>query len=107
MQITVIKSGGIEGVREELGPVDIETLADDLRTEIEEELQRVDFEEMPSEPPPHDRRPDGFGYVIEVVDGDRSHQVECDDAEMRGLESLLGLLDRAGSWHSKPWEQGG
>jgi len=105
MRITVIKTGGIAGVREELGPIESEAIADDLRAEIEEELRRVRFEEMPTEPPPHEPIRDGFNFLIEVVDGDRSHQVACDEAEMRGLERLLGLLEQAGSYHSKPWEQ--
>lgn len=104
MQITVIKTGGFAGVREELGPVEGETIAEGLRAEIEGELRKVRFEEMPTEPPPHDRVADGFGYTIEVIDGDRSHSVEFDQGEKRGLSHLLTLIEKTGGYHPKPWE---
>jgi hypothetical protein len=101
MKLAATKSGGFAGVREELGPIDDDALPDDLRAKIEQELERVGFSEMPSEPPRHTPIDDGFNYTITVTDGDRSHCVAFGDGIGRGLFRLLAMVEKAaGGWRS-------
>jgi hypothetical protein len=94
MQIRATRSGGILGVREELGPIDTDAISGGLGDEIEAEVEKVGFFDLPSEPAPHDPWPDAFYYGITVEDGDCTHSVSFEDGEWQGLLRLSCLLDQ-------------
>jgi len=97
MLITVKRTGGFAGVREELGPVDTDTVQDEIREAIEAELGEVGFWDLPSEAPPHEPIRDGFDYEISIVDDDRNHSVSFDDRDGRGLLRLFCLIATSGA----------
>lgn len=101
MKISATRSGGILGVSEELGPIDTGSLPGELGREIEAEVQRVGFFDLPAEPSAHEPWPDAFHYGITVEDGDRSHSVSFEDGGWQGLLHLSCLLDETGAeWRS-------
>jgi hypothetical protein len=102
MEITIHKSEGMSGAQEELGPIDSGELPPELQGEIEEEIRKVDFFDLPTEPE-GDPAFDADAYRISIVDGDRAHAVAFNIADERGLGRLRSLIEKSGAgYHSVP-----
>lgn len=100
MKITVLRTGGIRGVNESLGPIDTESLSPDQARSIEEQVEAAGFFELPSvlnEPTVRD----GFTYRVTVVDGERQHTATAydgsHDAQVDSLAALTRLLEETGA----------
>lgn len=101
MEITVIRSGGLLGATEELGPLDSKDLPARLQGEIQEEIEKAGFFELPAELPGKPI-PDGYSYGIAISEKDRSHSVTFRDVDMGGLGRLLALIEQSGAgYHRK------
>lgn len=91
MKITIVRTGGIAGIRAQLGPVD--TLELGAGGQIVRKVQEIDFFELPEELSKRGRPiPDGFSYAMTVDDGDRQHTVRYgDDSEPAARTPLFEL----------------
>lgn len=100
MEISVLRTGGLAGVNERLGPLDTGALEGDLGEQLERKVDEIGFFDFPERIPDDHRIFDAFQYDVTVVDGDRRHSVTFrDGAEERygqPLRELIGLLRETG-----------
>ena len=111
MEISVLRTGGIAGVRERLGPIDTSALADDLGDRLEAKVEEMGFFDFPERIPDESTIYDAFQHDITVSDGDRRHSVTFSDGAeeryRRPLGELVQLLRETGSdFEDEPREAG-
>jgi hypothetical protein len=97
MEITITRTGGLQGVRQILGPVSTDDLAEsDSITQLIDEMK---FFDLPAQIPSGGGA-DIFFYRTVVVDTNRSHEVLSDDLSEEPYHGQLGrlidLLNKAG-----------
>lgn len=78
MKITIVRTGGLAGMRAHLGPVETGELGE-AGVRIANEVEEVGFFELPSELPLRTRIADGFNYAMTIEDGQRRHSVSYGD----------------------------
>lgn len=95
MQITVWKTGGIQGVRERLGPVETDRVSGAVGSAIIQMVDEMGFFDLSSDGEPGQAF-DDFHFSIHIVDGERENQVSFDGlaggplaAKLRDLVQLL------------------
>ena len=100
MDIQVLRTGGIAGVYEKLGPIDTLRLEDDLGHQLERKVEEIDFFDLPERIPDDGRIFDAYHYDMTVADGSRRHSVAYSDAAeeryRRPLGELIQLLRETG-----------
>ena len=98
MQITVNKTGGFAGVRQQLGPVETSSLDSEVADQVRRLVTESDFFHL-SEDLQGTPVYDGFHYAVQVSDGAVEHAVNIagmsDDPAVARLHELIGLLDEA------------
>jgi hypothetical protein len=99
MQVSVTRTGGLAGVHQQLGPVEISSLDPEVANQIERILAGVDFFNLPERLPTQGNVADGFFYAVRAVADGRDHTVRTDDGSEDPaavqLRELTGLLDEA------------
>lgn len=99
MQLTVLKTGGVAGMRQQLGPVDTDHVSGAVSSAIARMVEEVGFFNLPERLEPSNM-PDDFHLVIDIVDGARDHQVAFDEhspsPEARSLLELVAALQQGG-----------
>jgi Emfourin len=78
MKITIVRTGGLAGMRAQLGPVETGQLGE-AGVRIANEVEKAGFFELPSELPVRTRIDDGFNYAMTIEDGERRHSVSYGD----------------------------
>lgn len=99
MQISVARTGGIAGVHQQLGPVDLGGAAPEIRSRITAMIRKMDFFDLPDSVG-YGRVFDGFRDLISIKEGDRSHKVRLEpgdeDPNAAPLAALVRALTEAG-----------
>lgn len=106
MQLVATRSGGIAGVREELGPVDTDSIDSGLAERIQTSLDEVGFFDLPEEISSDRRIADGFSYSLKAT-GEREHRVRWSDGAehpaLQGLRNVRQLMEETGAtWQDAP-----
>jgi hypothetical protein len=89
VRIHVVQSGGIAGLRSE-HRLDTEHLPPEIGQGIAQLVQGAEF--FARAPRRGSRQPDMIQYRVRIEEGDRSHEVQFDDAS--GDPPLLELVER-------------
>jgi len=101
MEITIIRSGGIAGLTEELGPINTETLPTATAAQVGDIIAKLDFFTLPADIAKK-AVADMFDYTTTVADDGRRHSVHWNnsspDADKSQLDALLRLLEGFGTF---------
>ena len=111
MQITVMQTGGLLGVHQQLGPVQTSSLDREVAEQVDRIITESDFFALPERLPSIGQVFDDFTYAVHVVDGHHAHTVELQgqsgDPAASALLELVRLLDgAAGGFHAVPTSTG-
>jgi hypothetical protein len=102
MELTIIRTGGIAGVHERLGPVSTDEVGGDIGGHIEKKVEEIGFFDLPAELPNDNRIIDGYQYELTIVaSGDRNYTVRWADGVeekyQRDMGELRRLLEETGA----------
>jgi hypothetical protein len=91
MKITIVRTGGIAGMRAQLGRVETEQLGE-AGSRIAAKVEEIGFFDLPAELPKDNRIDDAYYYEMTIEDGDRRHAVGYgDNTERRARKPLFDL----------------
>ncbi len=94
MRLTLVRSGGVTGIRKET-TVDTGRLDPARARAVEECVGRCGFFDLPGRVGEGKPQPDRFQLALTVEDGARSHTVRFSEKEVpQGLDPVLDLLRR-------------
>ena len=95
MRITLVRTGGVAGIRKETA-VDTGTLEPRRARRLEECVGRCGFFSLPARAGRPGRERDRFEIALTVEDGGKSHTVRFAEQDPPpGLEAVLDLIGKA------------